>query len=168
MRTLLVKRGVRVGFGDSDPGDEIHIHENGEEKGSKARKAVENLVRGERCDGYSGADLAALVREAGVVALKRTLWRLEKMEEATEGVKDGAGVYGSDGDEKVVVEVADFVNALDKVNPSVSVAQRRKYEGLRNKFAGLPVRNGRVRVERGEEEDRGGAQEVVPPGGVLI
>ncbi|KAF9010073.1 P-loop containing nucleoside triphosphate hydrolase protein [Cyathus striatus] len=45
--------------------------------------------------------------------------------------------------EKVVVGFQDFVNALDKVAPSVSVAQRRKYESLRSKFAGLPVRVGR-------------------------
>ncbi|ETW82664.1 nuclear AAA ATPase, partial [Heterobasidion irregulare TC 32-1] len=37
-----------------------------------AKEAVETLVR-ERGDGYSGADLAAVVREAGVLALRRTL-----------------------------------------------------------------------------------------------
>ena len=37
-------------------------------------------VVGERCDGFSGADLAALVREAGVVALKRTLGALDDMD----------------------------------------------------------------------------------------
>jgi len=33
--------------------------------------------------------------------------------------------------------------ALDKLGPSVSAAQRRKYEALRSKFAGLPVRMGK-------------------------
>jgi ribosome biogenesis ATPase len=89
---------------------------------------VEVLVR-ERCDGYSGADLAALVREAGVIALRKTLGALDKMDEES----------GERGSLNVRVGVHDFVRALDKVGPSVSVAQRRKYEALRSKFAGLPV-----------------------------
>ena len=42
------------------------------------RQAIETLVK-EYGDGYSGADLAALVREAGVVALRRTLGSLDDM-----------------------------------------------------------------------------------------
>lgn len=102
-------------------------------------EGVERLVR-ERCEGYSGADLAAVVREAGVVALRRVLGPLEEMER--EG-QDGVVVaVGGSGDERprVVVMAGDFVRAVDKVGPSVSVAQRKKYEALRTKFAGLPVR----------------------------
>ncbi|TFK82699.1 AAA-domain-containing protein [Polyporus arcularius HHB13444] len=96
------------------------------------QQKIEELVR-ERCEGYSGADLAALVREAGVAALKRMLGALDAM--------DG-GQYASHPkeDQRVLVSVDDFVQGLDKVQPSVSVAQRRKYEALRSKFAGLPVR----------------------------
>lgn len=96
------------------------------------RHDVENLVR-DNCEGYSGADLAALIREAGVVALRRTLGALEAMEEPNSSVVEPV----------LCVEFADFSNALTKVQPSVSVAQRRKYEALRQKFAGLPVRTGR-------------------------
>jgi len=85
---------------------------------------VEGLVRG-RGDGYSGADLAAVVREAGIMALKRTLGTL------MEGGEAGATA--------AMIETQDFVKALDKVSPSVSVAQRRKYLGLKNKFAGIPT-----------------------------
>ncbi|KAF9270726.1 AAA-domain-containing protein [Marasmius fiardii PR-910] len=92
----------------------------------EARSIVENIVR-ERCDGYSGADLAALVREAGVTALKRTLGMFEKMEE------DGTAADGP----------LDFILALDKVTPSVSAVQRKKYEALRSKLSGLPVRIGK-------------------------
>jgi ribosome biogenesis ATPase len=99
---------------------------------------VEMLVR-DRCEGYSGADLAALVREAGVIALKRTWGALDQMDERTHlGIEEP----------KVVVQVFDFAKALDKVSPSVSVAQRRKYETLRSKFAGLPVRNGKHEENR--------------------
>ena len=93
------------------------------------REEIERVV-GERCDGFSGADLAALVREAGVVALKRTLGALDDMDDDAEMSKSP----------KVVVDLPDFHQALDKVGPSVSVAQRRRYENLRSKFAGLPVR----------------------------
>ncbi|RPD60963.1 AAA-domain-containing protein [Lentinus tigrinus ALCF2SS1-7] len=93
---------------------------------------VEDLAR-ERCDGYSGADLAALVREAGVMALKRTLGALDAMDA---GQLPGQSLQ----EQRVLVALDDFVQALDKVQPSVSVAQRRKYEALRSKFAGLPVR----------------------------
>ena len=98
---------------------------------------LQQLVR-ERCDGYSGADLAAVVREAGVVALKRTLGVLEDTED------DGISVP------TVVVSLLDFEKALDKVSPSVSVAQRRRYESLRSKFAGLPVRAGKGSEEGGQ------------------
>jgi ribosome biogenesis ATPase len=85
---------------------------------------VEELVRG-KCDGYSGADLAAVVREAGIIALKRVL---------------GTSMDGEGGaDTVIVVQTQDFVKALDKVGPSVSMAQRKKYLGLKNKFAGIPT-----------------------------
>ncbi|KAG6833114.1 hypothetical protein H0H87_011222 [Tephrocybe sp. NHM501043] len=108
----------------------------------EVHRGVEVLVR-ERCDGYSGADLAALVREAGVIALRRTLGALDQMELS----EPLSGDY-----EKVTVQVADFATALGKVNPSVSVAQRRKYEALRNKFAGLPVRTGKDEEDKRVEE----------------
>jgi len=110
--------------------------------GKEGAESVGTLVR-DRCEGYSGADLAALVREAGVVALKRTWGALDQMDErAHVGIEEP----------KVVVEVFDFLKALDKVSPSVSVAQRRKYEALRSKFAGLPVRSGKREAEKRVED----------------
>lgn len=93
---------------------------------------VEVIAR-EKCEGYSGADLAALVREAGVVALRRALGALETMEEANSQVAEPI----------IRVGLNDFSTALTKVQPSVSTTQRRKYEALRHKFAGLPVRAGK-------------------------
>ncbi|GJJ16253.1 hypothetical protein Clacol_010549 [Clathrus columnatus] len=87
--------------------------------------AIEELIRA-KCDGYSGADLAALVREAAVGALKKVLGDLEFAGEA-------------DGD-NVRVGIREFEEALENLGPSVSSAQRRKYEALRSKFAGLPVK----------------------------
>jgi len=91
---------------------------------SPVAKEVDLLVR-EKCDGYSGADLAAIVREAGVCALKRTLGALNEC--------------AADDDVTVYIDTNDFVQALEKIGPSVSAAQRGKYLRLRNKFAGLPI-----------------------------
>jgi len=91
---------------------------------SRMAEDVDLLVR-EKCDGYSGADLAAIVREAGVCALKRTLDILNEDITDTEAV--------------VFVDTSDFVQALEKIGPSVNAGQRGKYLRLKNKFAGLPI-----------------------------
>ena len=91
---------------------------------SRVAEEVDLLVR-EKCDGYSGADLAAIVREAGVCALKRTLGTLNEDTTVT-----NVAVY---------VDTSDFVQALEKIGPSVNAGQRGKYLRLKNKFAGLPI-----------------------------
>jgi ribosome biogenesis ATPase len=91
---------------------------------SRVVEEVDLLVR-EKCDGYSGADLAAIAREAGVCALKRTLGDLN--EDTT------------DTEIAVHITTGDFAQALEKIGPSVSAAQRGKYLRLKNKFAGLPI-----------------------------
>ncbi|KAI1792169.1 ribosome biogenesis ATPase RIX7 [Ganoderma leucocontextum] len=108
---------------------------------------IEDLVR-RGCEGYSGADLAALVREAGVAALKRTLGALDAME--AEGGPQQEQQQGQVG--RMLVSAEDFGRAVEKVQPSVSVAQRRKYEALRSKFAGLPVRSGKEEDGKRMEE----------------
>jgi ribosome biogenesis ATPase len=91
---------------------------------SRVAEEVELLVR-EKCDGYSGADLAAIAREAGVCALKRTLGTLN--EDIT-----GAAIT-------VYIDTSDFIQALEKIGPSVNAVQRGKYLRLKHKFAGLPI-----------------------------
>ena len=119
--------------------------------GEQARAAVEAMVR-ERGEGYSGADLAAVVREAGVVALRRTLGALDQMEQ-------GSGEGEPAGEETmIVVGMQDFERALQKVQPSVSAAQRRKYASLRVKLSGSGMPAG-VKVDEGKEgekRDQGG------------
>jgi len=69
-----------------------------------------------RADGFSGADLSALVREAAVMSLN------EAFAQAEPGPP--------------CVAARHFDAALSKVVPSVSAAQRRKYEALRVRYAG--------------------------------
>ena len=109
-------------------------------------------MEGPKGDDYSGADLAALVRESGVRALRRALGTLEEMEGRL-GSADGA-VAAADDDagegmevKGMVVLFEDFQAALEKVAPSVSKAQRRRYEALRETFAsGVGRRENKERV----------------------
>jgi ribosome biogenesis ATPase len=97
---------------------------------------VARMVGGPKGDEFSGADLAALVREAGVRALRRALGTLEDMD-GRFGPSGGADdEVGERRDaEGVVVLFEDFQAALEKMAPSVSKAQRRRYETLRETFA---------------------------------
>jgi ribosome biogenesis ATPase len=127
MRTLLARRRVPL----SHPSD-----------GDRVAKMVE----GARAEAYSGADLAAVVREAGVRALRRALGgTLEEM--------DGGPAPAAAAEKDVVVGVVvlfeDFQAALEKVAPSVSKAQRRRYETLRETFVG-----GSGAGRRGDEKER--------------
>jgi ribosome biogenesis ATPase len=90
------------------------------------------MVAGAQGEGFSGADLAAVVREAGVRALRRALGTLEEMDEAGLGLE--VAVVGSSDGGGVVVAVEDFQAALEKLAPSVSKSQRRRYENLRETF----------------------------------
>ena len=101
---------------------------------------VAGMMGGPKGDDYSGADLAALVREAGVRALRRALGTLEDMEECLGPSTGGAAAADDDAGGKkdgegAVVLFEDFQAALEKVAPSVSKAQRRRYEMLRETFA---------------------------------
>ena len=123
------------------------------------------MMGGPKGDGYSGADLAALVREAGVRALRRALGTLGEMESrpgpsSSAGAGAGAGAAPApvdtddtgagerkDAEGAAVVLFEDFQAALGKVAPSVSKTQRRRYEALRETFASGGI-GGRERKER--------------------
>ncbi|KAG8844292.1 hypothetical protein FRB91_002719 [Serendipita sp. 411] len=88
--------------------------------------AVLAMIESEELDGFSGADLAAFVREAGVVALKKSITAWDALPTSTEG----------DESFSVTICYDDFRAASLKIGPSVSRTQRKKYETLRNKFTG--------------------------------
>lgn len=106
-----------------------------------------------RCEGYSGADLAALIREAGVLALRDTLKALDDsdsiLDPSSASFRHPSSSSSSAPASPVQVTLSHITAALEKVVPSVSTQQRRKYEALRSKFAGLPVRGGQGRRDRG-------------------
>ena len=69
----------------------------------------------------SGADLSALLREAAVTALRRTVFD-DTFHSTQEPAPD------------ITVTVEDFNVALGSVKPSVSDQERRKYENLRRSY----------------------------------
>jgi ribosome biogenesis ATPase len=100
------------------------------------RQRILESVRDPRFDGFSGADLAALVREAGVIALRRTIAIWDAPNVYTNTSINTTSSSGDQAEPKVIVGLEDFEFASRKVGPSVSTAQRRKYESLRTKFSG--------------------------------
>jgi ribosome biogenesis ATPase len=100
--------------------------------------SVQGMVK-LRCDGYSGADLAAVVREAGVLALRETIALLDSLDDPSNPSTISHIPTKEETTPTITVKTYHFEKALEKVMPSVSSAQRRKYEALRVKFAGLPA-----------------------------
>ena len=74
----------------------------------------------EKLDGFSGADLAALVREAQLNALKRLSGNSLK--------------FNNLELEDCTILKEDFYNAMNNVLPSVSVGDKKKYESLKRKI----------------------------------
>ena len=93
-----------------------------------------------RCAGFSGADLAALVREACVAALKGNLAAATAADAERERArKEGAGA-GAGGANLPAppappeVTLEHFEQAFERVQPSVSAADQRRYDELRRKL----------------------------------
>lgn len=105
---------------------------------------ISGIVVSESCDGFSGADIAALVREAASLALR--------------GALEAMGAFESDVNatsmprERVYVSIDNFATAAQKTRASVSREQRQRYERMRDKYAGVPAKGRRTRAER-EQDD---------------
>lgn len=115
---------------------------------------LEEIAHDKRCEGFSGADIGALVREASVTALREALpavgdEEMASQDEPSKTMKAGRPVKREVP--TVSIEQRHFQAAFKKVLPSVSQAQRRKYEALRNRFAGIPV--GKKRSVEAEADD---------------
>ncbi|KAL3657476.1 hypothetical protein V7S43_017615 [Phytophthora oleae] len=75
---------------------------------------LETIAADPRCEGFSGADLSALVREAGITALRETDFS-----------KIGAGTM------TLGIEHHHFISAFDRVFPSVSRADQRMFDRMK-------------------------------------
>ncbi|WRT70746.1 uncharacterized protein IL334_007745 [Kwoniella shivajii] len=110
---------------------------------------IQKIVVSDKCDGFSGADIAALVREAATLALRNALEQIGAFEVSLENDPslnlNESGVPIDNGADKVKVTSEHFELASKKTLPSVSREQRLKYERMRDKYAGLPTKGKRSR-----------------------
>ncbi|AMD21894.1 HFR039Cp [Eremothecium sinecaudum] len=94
------------------------------------------IISDSRCRNFSGADLAALVRESSVSALKRKFFSSDEihsvLDNNLEKEFDDLTVGVPSGD--VLVTMQDFELALRKIKPSVSDRDRSKYNRLGKKM----------------------------------
>ncbi len=89
------------------------------------------LVAGnDQCTGFSGADLAALVREAATAALRR-LFAAGPVAVASREAGVGTGAR----DDAAICN-ADFAVAFSKVTPSVNEKDLARYRGMHAKLRG--------------------------------
>ena len=99
---------------------------------------LQSIAYDAKLEGFSGADLAALVREAAVLALRETI--LFRNSQPTPAVPAEKSRKREEDEVRVTVMQSHFVAALSKIQPSVSAQQRRKYLSLRQKLQGsVPI-----------------------------
>ncbi|CCK70372.1 putative AAA family ATPase RIX7 KNAG_0E01040 [Huiozyma naganishii CBS 8797] len=94
------------------------------------------IINDFRCQNFSGADLAALVRESSVSALKRSFFKTDELQSVVDNNLDKEFEDLSVGvsDEHIIVTMKDFQRALQKIKPSVSDKDRIKYDKLNKKL----------------------------------
>lgn len=96
----------------------------------------DTIISDDRCRNFSGADLAALVRESSISALKRSFFKSDEIQSVVDNNLDKEFEDLSVGvsDEQIIVTLNDFYRALQKVKPSVSDKDRLKYDRLNKKM----------------------------------
>nr|XP_006817581.1 PREDICTED: nuclear valosin-containing protein-like [Saccoglossus kowalevskii] len=95
------------------------ITKNGTKPCLAANVHIVNIAEDSRCEGFTGADLAALVREASMSALKKILSTV-----TTDTPSNPASTL-------IEVDNTDFDIAFTKVKPSVSVTDKKMYEKMK-------------------------------------
>ncbi|CEG71680.1 Putative Ribosome biogenesis ATPase RIX7 [Rhizopus microsporus] len=86
--------------------------------------SLHDIANDPRCEGFSGADLASLVKESAVASLRSRFYSSGSMR------MDAVFSYA----EEIFVSKEDFDVAFTKVSPSVLPQDRAHYERLRKKY----------------------------------
>lgn len=90
-----------------------------------------------RLEGFSGADLASLMREASLTALK-TVYNSKTKEELDEMEKEGERLFAKDSlitTDLPFIEPEHFDVALTKIKPSVNATERANYLALHKQLS---------------------------------
>jgi ribosome biogenesis ATPase len=86
-----------------------------------------------RCDGFSGADLSSLVREASWAAL-RAIYVSEGVAATADAAAQPEPGLATIAADALRVTAAHFDDALRRVTPSVTEEDRKRYDRLRNRL----------------------------------
>ncbi|KAF5306432.1 hypothetical protein FQR65_LT07344 [Abscondita terminalis] len=99
--------------------DRVDILKTITKNGTKPQLApdvdLELIGKSEQCDGYTGADLAALVREAGVQALREYMVQPDT--------------------KQIIVTTEHFKKAVAKIRPSITEKDQKHYEKLKKIYS---------------------------------
>ena len=90
---------------------------------------LDAIGKSEKADGFSGADCAALLREAGLAVLK------EDMAASAAAVAAGLGALLTDTNSDLCIKGHHFDSAFHHVMPSVSKKDQARYDRIRNRMA---------------------------------
>jgi ribosome biogenesis ATPase len=118
------------------PEERIHILQTCARKTPlSADVNLENIAKNSKLTGFSGADIASLVREASMIALATVLdAQNPPSTTSSKNAPFGSGNFKPATKVPVVTD-SDFQRAMIKVVPSVSKADQIRYERLRNKLS---------------------------------
>ncbi len=83
---------------------------------------LDKIAKDTRADGFSGADMAALVREAGIAVVKE--WHDESKQQMESNAVSSTNFQNKD----TALHPRHFEKAFEKVKPSVSVEDRRRFD----------------------------------------
>ncbi|CAG8491319.1 9095_t:CDS:10, partial [Racocetra fulgida] len=86
--------------------------------------SLEKIAEDERCSNFSGADLASLIREAAVAALRTTLYSQNEI--SVDGIIKP--------ESELHVTSIHFEMSFSKISPSVSKLDKLRYDSLKIKF----------------------------------
>ncbi len=124
LRPGRIERHVYIPLPDKEARKEIFkIHLRGKPLAEDVK--IEELA--ERTDGYTGADIEALCREAGMLAIREAVSRAKDEKEIKEIAKN------------IKIEKRHFEEALKKVKPSLTKEDLRRYESLIKDFQKMYV-----------------------------
>jgi len=124
LRPGRIERHVYIPPPDKEARKEIFkIHLRGKPLAEDVK--IEELA--ERTDGYTGADIEALCREAGMLAIREAVSRAKDEKEIKEIAKN------------IKIEKRHFEEALKKIKPSLTKEDLRRYESLIKDFQKMYV-----------------------------
>ncbi|RLV95161.1 Ribosome biogenesis ATPase RIX7 [Spathaspora sp. JA1] len=110
---------------------------------------LESVANDARCRNFSGADLSSLVKEAGIIALKKKFFQNQQIQQLD---KSGFLEEDESSDTKVEIIMDDFNRALSSIKPSVSDRDRIKYEKLNQRMGWNIIKE---EIKDGDKENAG-------------